>query len=94
MLFTFAYDFTCKMGCDLRRTASLWPHMCRACFFELVLDRWGSGLGNAMKLCCLRNFEATLDKTNKLILLRGVMMRAHGGFVWNKHVFDKGKTKK
>ena len=39
MFFTFAYDFLCKMGCDLRRMASLWPRMCRAHFFELVPDR-------------------------------------------------------
>ena len=50
-----------------------------------------------MTSCCLSNFEATLDKTNEMILLRKVTIRAHNNcdnimgsqYVFNKSVQDK-----
>ena len=86
---TFKHNFTYKMRCDLGRAFSLWLCMSKACFFELVPDRRCCGLRDAVKLCCLSNFEATLDRTNELIFLRGVMMRAHDDIIGNQCVFNK-----
>jgi hypothetical protein len=90
----FAHNFMCKMGCDLGRMSSLWSHMCKAHVFELVPDGWSSGLRDVMKSCCLSHFEATLDRMNKVILLKGVVMRAHDEIIWNKCVFDESETKR
>ena len=89
IFFTFKHNFTCEMWYDLGRAFSLWPCMGKACFFELMPDRRCCGLRDAVKLCCLSNFEATLDRTNELILLRGVMMRAHDDIMGNQCVFNK-----